>query len=47
MIKLIDDFYRWENCTLDQFIQEGNLPSQWKDYFNQEEVLKELNNISK
>lgn len=47
MIKLIDDFYSWKKCTLNQFIIEGNIPSDWLKFFNQEKVIQEINYISR
>lgn len=46
MISLENRKYSWYDCTLIEFINEGNLPSEWIDFFNKEEVLNELLKIS-
>ena len=46
MISILNSDYSWKNTNLAEYISEGNLPSQWLDFFYLEEVLKELNNIS-
>jgi uracil-DNA glycosylase len=46
MIKLINDSYCWKNCSLNQFIQEGNIPSNWIEFFNKDKVIQEINYIS-
>ena len=46
MIKLIDDSYCWGNCTLNQFITDGNIPSNWIGFFKQDKIIQEINFIS-
>ena len=35
-----------KNISLIDFLKEGNIPFYWKDFFNEEKVLNELQNIS-
>lgn len=43
----IDKEYNWKDTTLLEFLNEGNIPSGWEDFFNQKEVKQELETISK
>ena len=46
-IKLIDIKYSWKNLSLWDFLNEGNIPSGWEDFFMRDDVQKDLYNISK
>ena len=46
-INLIDSEYSWNSLSLLSFLEEGNIPSSWKEFFEQEEVKEELEKISK
>lgn len=34
MLKFIEEKWSWENMELYQYIEEGNLPSSWRDFFD-------------
>tara|TARA_Y100001970_G_C14031266_1_gene748751 strand:+ start:122 stop:820 length:699 start_codon:yes stop_codon:yes gene_type:complete len=44
-IQLIDNDYEWKNCSLIQFLSEGNIPIEWKDFFiDNIEILQNISN---
>jgi uracil-DNA glycosylase len=45
-IQFIDEECSWKNMTLWKYIQEGNLPRSWSDFFDQEDIQKILRQIS-
>jgi uracil-DNA glycosylase len=45
-IQIIDEKYDWKTMTLWQFLEEGNIPSSWKDFFLRDDVQQDLFNIS-
>jgi len=46
-IEFLNDKYDWNRCSLEKFIEEGNLPSNdWKNFFEKKEVRSELKKIS-
>lgn len=46
-LKFIEDKYSWNNLTLWQFLEDGNIPSGWEDFFLNKEIQTILFNISK
>ena len=46
MISIIDGTYEWINLSLIDFLNEGNIPSGWYDFFLQDSTQKMLNRIS-
>lgn len=46
MISVLDDTYEWKKLSLLDFLNEGNIPSGWIDFFLQDSIQKILNNIS-
>jgi len=45
-ITLIDEQYSWKTQTLEEFINEGNIPIGWEDYFNDFSNREKINDIS-
>lgn len=45
-INFVDSAYNWKNITLQQYLDEGNIPSGWTDFFNKPEIKTELKSIS-
>jgi len=45
-IKFIDEEWSWKNMTLQQFVQEGNVPSSWQDFFNRPDIQALIKEIS-
>lgn len=45
-IQFIDNVYSWKSLSLLEFLQEGNIPKGWVEFFSKEEVVIELENIS-
>ena len=45
-IILLDDVYDWKTMTLWKFLQEGNIPEGWEDFFERKDVCEELWKIS-
>jgi uracil-DNA glycosylase len=43
---LINDMYSWKNQSLWDFLQEGNIPSGWSEFFERDDVQQQLWNIS-
>jgi uracil-DNA glycosylase len=41
-----DKIYSWKDLSLIEFLEEGNIPSGWIDFFSDENVKKELCKIS-
>jgi len=46
MISFVDEQYSWKNISLLEFLDEGNIPSGWKDFFSREDVKKQISIIS-
>ena len=46
-ITLLDDLYDWNKMTLLEFLQEGNIPNGWEQFFERKDVHQELIKISK
>lgn len=45
-LQFIDNICTWKNSTLYDYLEEGNYPSEWKEFFLREDVQKELKEIS-
>ena len=45
-IKFLDEKYDWKNLTLWDFLQQGNYPTFWNDFFTREDVQQEIQLIS-
>lgn len=45
-ITLLDDVYDWNKMTLLEFLQEGNIPNGWDQFFERKDVYRELIKIS-
>lgn len=46
MIKFTDEKYNWNFSSLVEFINEGNIPQDWEDFFLSDEIKTELEHIS-
>lgn len=46
-IQFIEDKYTWKNTTLYNYLEEGNYPSEWKEFFHREDIQRELKEISR
>lgn len=46
-INLVDTKYSWKNMTLFQYLDEGNTPSGWLEFFGLPDVKKQIAMISK
>jgi hypothetical protein len=47
MINLINEQYSWKNNSLLDFLEEGNVPRGWQNFFEQESVQVQLDLISR
>jgi uracil-DNA glycosylase len=47
MINLINEQYSWKNNSLWGFLEEGNVPRGWKEFFDQDLVQNQIDLISK
>ena len=45
-IRVLDKEYSWKGMTLLEFLVEGNIPTEWADFFAKPEVWEELKSIS-
>jgi uracil-DNA glycosylase len=45
-MELNNSVYSWKNLSLKEFLEEGNIPSGWIDFFSDDNVKKELWKIS-
>ena len=45
-IRILDEEWSWKTTTLQQYLDEGNIPSHWKSLFEEEELREILKNIS-
>jgi uracil-DNA glycosylase len=45
-MNFIDNQYTWKNQSLKQYLDEGNTPSMWKNFFDQPNIQSELIKIS-
>lgn len=45
-VNLINESYSWKSSDLLSFLNEGNVPSEWRDFFFRDDVQVELNKIS-
>lgn len=45
-ILITDKTYSWKDTTLMEFLNEGNYPTGWSDFFSQENIKKELQKVS-
>lgn len=45
-IVLVDEEWDWDNISLEKFVRDGHYPSSWNEFFNKEDVLNIVKNIS-
>ena len=45
-IVFVDEEWNWNNISLEKFVSDGHYPSSWKEFFNTEEVLRVIRDIS-
>ena len=43
---LIDEIYSWSNMTLTEYLNEGNIPREWEDFFTRDDIVNCLSIIS-
>jgi uracil-DNA glycosylase len=46
-LTFVEEKYSWKTLTLWDFLTEGNIPSDWKTFFTEDDVQIELQKISK
>lgn len=46
-LQFINDTYTWKNTTLYEYLEEGNYPSEWNEFFQREDIQAELKDISR
>lgn len=45
-MRLIDEIYSWANMSLVEYLNEGNIPRDWEDFFLREDVRISLEYVS-
>ena len=45
-IELKDKSYSWKEATLSEFLEEGNTPEDWRDFFHNDNIRDILTDIS-
>lgn len=45
-IRVLDKEYSWKGMTLLEFLEEGNIPTEWADFFKRPEVWADIKEIS-
>lgn len=46
-INFINETYDWKNLSLEQYLNEGNYPSNWSEFFERKDIQNILSDISK
>lgn len=46
-IEVVEGEYSWKSMSLMDFLEEGNVPSSWNEFFSRSDVRSELRKISK
>ena len=46
-VKFLEEKYDWKSLTLWEYLEEGNYPSSWRDFFMREDVQSDLQQISR